>query len=173
MSRTNSKSAMEDKNKTRRSQRRFCFVHDPLKNFRTSAFIATVVAVILLGFTIGLCAKLQDKNSQISSLKDQLAAAQTTAKDAKAAQANATQNYTVSYNGENGQTALSLLKKTHQITTKNYAGIGEMVVSIDGVQPDSSHFWAFYVNGAMASEGASTYQTKAGDKIEWKLEKIQ
>jgi len=80
----------------------------------------------------------------------------------------------VSYDGVNGKTALELLQKSHQVGTKDYAGIGSMVIAIDGVKAeDGKNFWGFYVNGTMASEGAGTYKTKAGEKIEWRLETIQ
>lgn len=72
-----------------------------------------------------------------------------------------------------GEFATDLLKRDHQIETKNYPGIGEMVLSIDGIKPDSSHFWAFYVNGKSSDVGASSYKPQNGDKIEWKLVKVQ
>jgi len=71
-----------------------------------------------------------------------------------------------------GKNALDLLKSTHQVTTKEYSGIGEFVESIDGIKPDNKHFWAFYVNGASSNVGASAYILKDNDKIEWKLEAI-
>lgn len=81
---------------------------------------------------------------------------------------------TVAYDGEEGRTALEILKGIKPVETKAYTGIGEMVVGIDGVKPeDSSEFWAFYVNGKQAQVGADQYVTKKGEKIEWKLEKIQ
>ena len=69
-------------------------------------------------------------------------------------------------------TALMLLKSGHKVETKNYSGIGEFVESIDGIMPDSQHFWAFYVNGKSSNVGASSYVLKSGDKTEWKLEAI-
>jgi hypothetical protein len=77
------------------------------------------------------------------------------------------------YDLQEGKTALDLLKTTHQVQTKEYAGIGEFVESIDGIKPDSNHFWAFYVNGKSSDVGASSYKPQNGDKIEWKLVKIQ
>lgn len=77
------------------------------------------------------------------------------------------------YQIEAGKTALDLLKSSHQVKTKEYTGIGEFVEEIDGIKPDSSHFWAFYVNGKSSDVGASSYKPQSGDKIEWKLEKIQ
>lgn len=79
----------------------------------------------------------------------------------------------VSYEGVQGQTALTLLKAKYDVQTKTYKGLGEQVISIDGVKPDSKHFWAFYVNGKLAAVGAGSYKTKSTDTITWKLEAIQ
>lgn len=78
-----------------------------------------------------------------------------------------------SYNYTEQQTALQLLKATHTVETKVYGSIGEFVLSIDGIKPDSRHFWEFIVNGKSSSVGASAYAVKAGDKIEWKLTEIR
>ena len=78
----------------------------------------------------------------------------------------------VSYQGEEGKTALALLQENAEV---EMSGEGEMafVTSINGVEADSSHqFWAFYVNGEQAQVGAGSYTTKASDEIEWKLEEF-
>lgn len=77
-----------------------------------------------------------------------------------------------SYNGLEGQDALSLLKLAYAVETKDFGSLGEMVVGINGVKPAKDEFWAFYVNGQSSNVGASSYITKNDDKIEWKLEKI-
>lgn len=80
----------------------------------------------------------------------------------------------VTYSGLEGKTALELLLSHELVETKVYSGIGEMVVSINGTKAaDSAEFWAFYVDGKKAQVGADQYVTKGGEKIEWKLEKIQ
>ena len=173
MSRNNSKSDAAGDKDLRNYKGRFAWIHDPLKNFRAAALVATIIAVILLGFTIGLGAKVCDQNSQIKSLKNEVTMLQDSAYDQMLKVAQATQNYQVVYDGVNGQTALSLLQKSHSVETKDYGAMGQMVVAIDGVKPDTKHFWAFYVNDAMATEGASTYKTKNSDVIWWKLEAIQ
>jgi len=78
-----------------------------------------------------------------------------------------------SYQATEGQTAFDLLDSTHTVQAKDYSGIGKFVETIDGVKPDSKHFWAFYVNGKSSNVGASSYVLKNGDKIEWKLELIK
>jgi hypothetical protein len=78
----------------------------------------------------------------------------------------------VSYQGMDGRNALDLLKVFHKVDTKD-TSFGPMIIGIDGVQPDSSHYWSFYVNGKMADVGADQYITKNGDLIEWKVESIQ
>ncbi len=79
----------------------------------------------------------------------------------------------ISYQGQEGKTALAILKASYNVETKTFDGIGEMVTGINGVTPDSKHFWAFYVNDKQAEVGAGQYVTKAGDKISWKLDAIQ
>jgi hypothetical protein len=74
----------------------------------------------------------------------------------------------LSYAGENGKDALTLLKEH---ATVGFAQPG-MVNSINGRKAlDSKHeYWAFYVNGKMAQVGAADFQTKNTDQIMWKIE---
>ena len=81
--------------------------------------------------------------------------------------------YPVAYNGEDGKTAFELLKSRHQVKSKNPLGSGEFVVAIDGIKPSDGYFWAFYVNDSLSQVGASSYITKTGDKILWKIEEIK
>jgi len=79
---------------------------------------------------------------------------------------------TISYQGVEGKNALELLKESHEVETQKF-DFGELVSSIDGQASDpSTNFWAFYVNGKMAQVGASDYQTKTSDTIEWKLDSL-
>ncbi len=71
-----------------------------------------------------------------------------------------------------GQSAMDVLEATHRVESKEYSGLGKMVLAIDGAKPDSKHFWEFFVNGKSSNVGASSYVLKAGDKIEWKLSAI-
>lgn len=77
-----------------------------------------------------------------------------------------------SYQVTENTTALALLKTSHQVDTKNYGSLGDMVVSIDGVAARVDQFWAFYVNGKLANVGAGNYILKNNDKIEWKLNSV-
>jgi hypothetical protein len=71
-----------------------------------------------------------------------------------------------------GADALTLLQSTHKVETKDYGSTGKFVLSIDGVTPDSKHFWEFFVNGKSSNVGASSYMLKPDDKLEWKLSAI-
>lgn len=75
----------------------------------------------------------------------------------------------VSYQGEEGKTALELLKSHTEVKTQKF-DFGEMVQSINGQDAGGKKYWTFYVNGKMAQVGAGDYQTKDSDKIEWKLQ---
>lgn len=132
-------------------------------DYAKSAFLATVIAIVLLGFSIFSAVKLQSDVTQINDLQRQVSSLQ-----ASAEQTNIRENG-VSYRGVNGQTALAILKQNYKVTTKTYSGMGEFVTAINGVSPSDSQYWAFYVNGKLAEVGAGSYTTKTGDKIEWKL----
>ena len=76
------------------------------------------------------------------------------------------------YQGQDGKTALELLKASHTVETENYTGVGEYVKSINGIVPTKDEFWGFYINGESSNVGAGQYQSKSTDSIEWKLDKI-
>jgi hypothetical protein len=75
----------------------------------------------------------------------------------------------LSYKGEAGKDALTLLKKRAKI---EQASSG-LIIAINGRKADDKmhEFWAFYVNGEFASTGPADYQTKDTDTIMWKIEK--
>ncbi len=75
--------------------------------------------------------------------------------------------------GVEGKTALESLQAKHKVETKEFPGLGQFVQTIEGVTPDSSHYWAFYINGKPSNVGASQYVAKSGDTLEFKLEAIQ
>jgi len=77
------------------------------------------------------------------------------------------------YAGVEGKTAMELLKSFHTVETQDFGDLGEFVESIDGMKPDSRHYWAFYLNGEQSQVGASAYVTKPTDIIEWVLEEIK
>jgi len=85
---------------------------------------------------------------------------------------NQSQTSEITYQGVDGQDALSLLKASHHVETTS-SSYGEFVNSIDDVTPDSGHFWSFYVNGQLSDVGAGSYVTKSSDQITWKLDAIQ
>lgn len=129
-----------------------------MSNSKSKILIATVLVAIASGLGFLL----------ISASTPQPAP-----KPASPSQTQKTPKTTVNYQGVEGQNALELLKQTHKVQTKTYEGLGELVTGIDGVTPDTKHFWAFYVNGEQSQVGAGSYTAKAADKLMWKLEKIQ
>jgi len=84
-----------------------------------------------------------------------------------------TQTSNITYQGQQGKTALDLLKSKYpgQVQTQTFSS-GEFVKSINGITPDKEHYWSFFVNGKESTVGASQYVTKDGDSIEWKLQQI-
>ena len=77
---------------------------------------------------------------------------------------------TYSYAGQDGKTALELLKAVYPNTrTKVSGSLGEQVMGINGREAGSNEYWQFLVNGKAADVGPSAYVTKSTDMIEWKL----
>lgn len=77
---------------------------------------------------------------------------------------------TVTYGGRDGETALEVLKSLTTVETED-SDFGEFVVAINGVKADADkEFWAFYVNGEQAKEGAGTYESSDEDELQWRLE---
>jgi LPXTG-motif cell wall-anchored protein len=50
---------------------------------------------------------------------------------------------------------------------------GDMITTIDDLSADKTHFWAFYINGVAAKEGAGTYKVQDGDKLSFKYESFE
>lgn len=75
----------------------------------------------------------------------------------------------ISYKGEDGKTALELLKTNATAVTKQ-SSIGEYVTSINGNDGGGKKYWLFFVDGKESSVGAGAYVTKSGENIEWKLQ---
>ena len=73
---------------------------------------------------------------------------------------------------EKGKNGLDALKQVAAVETKEYVGIGSMVLSINGIKPDSEHFWALYVDGQFADKAIDAYIIDKDILIELKLEKI-
>lgn len=75
----------------------------------------------------------------------------------------------VSYKGEAGKDALTILKQKFSVSQDNSG----MVNAIDSRKADGAkhEYWAFFVNGKMASVGPADYKTTNSDSIEWKIEK--
>lgn len=75
----------------------------------------------------------------------------------------------ISYDGQEGRTALELLKEQAEVETED-SDFGEFVKAINGEDGGGDKYWIFYADGQMASVGAGEYQTKDGETIEWKLQ---
>lgn len=123
--------------------------------------LVVVVGLIGLGLFV----------SQDSDSTDEPVAAQTTETETEPELITVSEDGAeIRYQGVVGQTALETLRNEIPVETET-SDFGEFVTSINGVAADSSsEYWAFYVNGELASVGAGAYEAADGDMIEWKLE---
>lgn len=117
-----------------------------------------VIAVIITLVIVGLVGMGFDKVNQNRTAND-------TVKEVAAVSA-------IAYDGEDGKTALDLLKTRATIETQD-SSIGIFVVAINGMTNSDSQYWMFYVNGELAPVAADQYASKNGDKIEWRYETFQ
>lgn len=77
---------------------------------------------------------------------------------------------TYTYKGQDGKTALELLKTAYpNSTTKTSGSLGEYVTGINGKEAGSNEYWQLFLNGKSSEVGASTLVTKPTDTLEWKL----
>jgi hypothetical protein len=133
--------------------------------------LTTVIIVLLVALT-GLTGFALSRQPKSDTKKDsQTNAEQSQTKSKKNEQKpEATTPEPISYTGQEGKTALELLTQKATVITKDSA-YGPYVDTINGVQGGTDgKYWAFYVNDELAQVGADAYQTKSGDKIEWKFE---
>jgi hypothetical protein len=57
-------------------------------------------------------------------------------------------------------------------TDKNYIGMGELIISINGIKGNGEKDWFYYVNGKEAEVGVSNKIINPGDVVSWKYEKV-
>lgn len=73
---------------------------------------------------------------------------------------------------EKGKNALQAMKDSVEVKTQQ-SGFGEFVTGIAGVQADTQHYWALYVDGKYAEKGIDQYTLDEGTAVEWRLEEIK
>ena len=75
----------------------------------------------------------------------------------------------ISYHGQQGVDALTLLKQHATVTVKHYS-FGDLVTSINGSAGNGPKYWILYINDKESQVGAGAYTTKDGDTLKWKLQ---
>jgi len=122
----------------------------------SSTGLINIIAIIVVIIIAGVVGFLADKyNPKAGGQKQAIASVQT-----------------IAYDGQEGKTALDLLKEKADIQAEE-SSIGSFVTEINGIANSEDHFWMFYVNNDLAPVASDQYQTKDGDKIEWRFEAIQ
>lgn len=79
----------------------------------------------------------------------------------------------------NNNTIFSVLKKLSEVDKafdikySNDARYGIFVESIGGIKNGTDgKYWQYYINGTLGDVAADKKELKAGDKVEWRLEKV-
>ncbi|TSC92625.1 MAG: hypothetical protein CEN89_555 [Candidatus Berkelbacteria bacterium Licking1014_7] len=151
---------------------------------KNSTFVSTVVIIIALGLILtygSFFTNLNSSNNQPAQNNSQ-----TTENDNEILQPEITpidkskdesapiaKTNTYSYQGEEGKTAMQILKEKYTVETKSF-DFGEMVQSINAVAAEENkNYWAFKVNGVLSMQGADAYQTQPTDEISWELTPLE
>ena len=80
-------------------------------------------------------------------------------------------NYEFTAESDN-QTAFELLQKNAEVEYDEY-DFGIMIQAINQLASNNDYYWAFYLNGEYAQQGAKQTILRAGDQVEFRYEKIQ
>lgn len=123
-----------------------------------------LIAILLIGVVLatGISSYI------ITQTKPQAEASQTTRQTSQPATPDK-----ITFTAKKGETVLAQLKTVAKVTTKD-SSYGLYVDGINGLNGGrDGKYWSYYIDGKLASVGAASYVSKGGEKIEWKLEKIQ
>ena len=75
---------------------------------------------------------------------------------------------TITYEGEDGETALELLEEHGYDVEVETSSLGDYVTAIGEVEVTKSEYWSYEVDGRMPNVGADQYETKDGQQVEWR-----
>lgn len=129
-----------------------------------------VIALGIVALVAGVWAWMGNNNANTNSTSTANTNVVTQNVNTAAANTNTAAVTTYSYKGQDGKTALELLKAAYpKSTTKTSGSLGEYVTGINGQEAGTSEYWEFLVNGKSSAVGAGSYVTKSTDTLEWKL----
>jgi len=69
---------------------------------------------------------------------------------------------------QNGTTVFEVLESVATIDYKEYAGMGKIITSIDGVAMNDSYSWLYFVNDDLAMVSVDNYLLKEDSSISFK-----
>ena len=74
----------------------------------------------------------------------------------------------IAYDGRDGATALDLLEDEGYDVTVESSSMGDYVTAIGDVESTKSQYWLFEVDGKLPNVGADAFETRDGQRIEWR-----
>lgn len=122
-----------------------------------AGILTAVTMVALVGFVVGT------RQAPTTSSGEDAASPE--------GQAQTTLVTSITYDGRDGKTAFELLKASHEVESQD-SDAGVFVTKINGVGGDADTYWLYYVDGKVAIMAADKYETRNGQKIEWRYEKF-
>ncbi|MBI2609583.1 DUF4430 domain-containing protein [Candidatus Giovannonibacteria bacterium] len=141
------------------------------KNIRNLLFGVLVLIVVGVGawvyFSKNIAEKSLDSTKQVSELKDK-------ATIIFSFDENESKKFeNIEFNrGENLLAVTQRVAKNSglEFETKDYGDLGKLITKIEGKENGTDgKYWQYLINGKYAEIGASAYELKNGDKIEWQF----
>ena len=131
-------------------------------------FAVPIIVLLVLAFAAGLYVK-RDVLIPATSKNEQAAEARITFR------VGGTTHETEVRAGASFLDAMAILAASGDITyaTKEYAGLGALVESINGTSNSGDSYWFLYVNGTSSMTGVSQTFLQDGDQVEWRYTKSQ
>lgn len=87
-------------------------------------------------------------------------------------QTKPSENDYIRYTASSDGTAIDQLKSVNDTVVTKDASFGAYVYSINSLSSGTDgKYWGFYVDGQVPKVGASTYEPRGGEVIEWKFQK--
>lgn len=135
-------------------------------------FKASILLILILG--LGLVYV----GVQVHSLQNRVDELDWLVIDSEVAIDNGTDTTTETVHLTRGATALEALRRTANVKTKFYSGMGEYITEINGVHENKSsgEYWMVYRwkdnKWKQLDVGANSYKLKSGDNIKFKYEQV-
>jgi len=68
---------------------------------------------------------------------------------------------------DNGTSVFDALNSSSTVNYKEFAGMGKMIIAIDSVPQNNTHYWIYFVNGNFAGVAADKFVLTKDSTVEF------